>query len=111
MERVVGPSFGTRVFGLGGGVAKQPRTRGPSRADPTNAALEEELATLKENQKQLEERIQQQERDRQDREREQQERERERLEWEARIQAQLAEMARRMTMGAPPSDGSNAYLF
>ncbi|KAM7529846.1 hypothetical protein LguiB_033256 [Lonicera macranthoides] len=55
------------------------------RADPTNAALEEELATLRENQKQLEKRIQQQERDRQDREREQQEREREWLEWKARI--------------------------
>ncbi|KAM7527506.1 hypothetical protein LguiB_030916 [Lonicera macranthoides] len=59
MERVVGPSFGTRVPGLGRGVAKQPRTRGPLQAGRTNAVLEKELATLKANQKQMEERIQQ----------------------------------------------------
>ncbi|KAM7497436.1 hypothetical protein LguiA_021850 [Lonicera macranthoides] len=44
MERVVGPSRGTRVPGLGSGVAKQPMTRGPSRPEPRNAAIEEEFA-------------------------------------------------------------------
>ncbi|KAM7470822.1 hypothetical protein LguiA_009005 [Lonicera macranthoides] len=112
MERVVGPSRGTRVPGLGSGVAKQPRTRGPSRPEPRNAAIEEEFARLRANQKELEERLQQERRDRQERERqlerERQDRDRERLEFEARIQAQLAEMARQMNMRAPPSDGSNA---
>ncbi|KAM7481627.1 hypothetical protein LguiB_006210 [Lonicera macranthoides] len=79
MERVVGPSRGTRVPGLGSGVAKQPMTRGPSRPEPRNAAIEEEFARLRANQKELEERLQQERRDRQEREsqleRERQERE------------------------------------
>ena len=58
MERVVGPSRGTRVHGLGSGIAKQPRTRGPSQAEPINAEVEEELAELRANQKELEERLQ-----------------------------------------------------
>ncbi|KAM7465257.1 hypothetical protein LguiB_012819 [Lonicera macranthoides] len=154
MERVVGPSRGTKVPGLGSGVAKQPRTRGPSRGSiPRSIAEEssrnrvdakipnlsskilamedldeerdedddggddddddlEEFARLRENQKELEERLHQERRDRQERERqlerERQDRDRERLEFEARVQAQLAEMARQMNMRAPPSDGSNA---
>ena len=75
MERVVGPSKGTRVPGLGNSVAKQPWTRGPSQAEPINTAVEEELARLRVHQKELEERLQQQEGDP---EREQQERMRER---------------------------------
>ncbi|KAM7493660.1 hypothetical protein LguiB_028269 [Lonicera macranthoides] len=123
MERVVGPSRRTRVPGLGSGVAKQPMTRGPSRPEPRNASIKEEFARLRANQKELEERLQQERRDRQEREsqlererheresqleRERQDRDRERLEFEARVQAQLAEMARQMNMRAPPSDGSNA---
>ncbi|KAM7489769.1 hypothetical protein LguiB_027253 [Lonicera macranthoides] len=111
MERVVGPSRGTRVPGLGSSVVKQPRTRGPSRPEPRNAAIEEEFPRLRANQKELEERLQQERRDRQERERQlerEQDRDRERLEFEARVQAQLAEMARQMNMRAPPSDGSNA---
>ncbi|KAM7468958.1 hypothetical protein LguiA_007141 [Lonicera macranthoides] len=69
MERVVGPSRGTRVPDLGSGVAKQPRTRGPSRPEPRNAAMEEEFARLRANQKELEKRLQQERRDRQERER------------------------------------------
>jgi hypothetical protein len=123
METVVGPSRGTRVRGLGSGVAKQPRTRGPARAEPRTAEVEEELARLRANQKELEERLQRQElererehqerereyqeRERQEREREREEREREKLEWEARM-AQLAEMAKQLSARAPPSDGSNA---
>ena len=72
MERVVGPSRGTRVSGLGSGVAKQPRTRGPSQVEPRNATVKEELARLRAHQKELEERLRQQERDR---EKEQQEQE------------------------------------
>ena len=72
MERVVGPSRGTRVPGLGSCVAMQPRTRGPSQAEPRKTSVEEELARLRAHQKELEERLQQQERDR---EREQQDRE------------------------------------
>ena len=132
METMVGPSRGTRVRGLGSGVAKQPRTRGPSQAELRNAEVEEELARLRANQKELEERLQRQElerererqerereyqererereyqeRERQEREREREEREREKLEWEARM-AQLAEMAKQLSARAPPSDGSNA---
>ncbi|KAM7526370.1 hypothetical protein LguiA_016272 [Lonicera macranthoides] len=75
IERVVGPSRRTRVPGLGSGVAKQPMTRGPSRPEPRNAAIEEEFARLRVNQKELEERLQQERRDR----------DRERLEFEARL--------------------------
>ena len=114
METVVGSSRGTRVRVLGSGVAKQPGTRGPSRAEPRNAEVEKELARLRANQKELEERLQRQEldceRERQDREKERQEREkreREKLEWEARM-TQLAEMVRQMSARAPPSNGSNA---
>ena len=105
MERVIGPSRGTRVPGLGSDVAKQPRMKGPSHAEPRNAAVEEELARLRAHQKELEERLQQQELDRV---REREDRERERLKREARIQAQFVEMAKQMSVRAPPSDGSNA---
>ena len=64
MDRVVRPSRGTRVRGLGSSVAKQPRTRGPSQAELKNAEVEEDLARLRTHQKELEERLQQQERDR-----------------------------------------------
>ena len=113
MEAVVGPSRGTRVRGLGSGVAKQPRTRGPAQAEPRTAEVEDELARLRANQQELEERLQRQEleraREKEEREREKQEREREKLEWEARM-AQLTEMARQISASAraPPSDGSNA---
>ncbi|KAM7468908.1 hypothetical protein LguiA_007091 [Lonicera macranthoides] len=105
MEKVVGPSRGTRAPGLGSGVSKQPRRRGPSQLEePINEVVEEELAELRAKTKTLEERLQQQDRER---ERERLEREKERLAWEARIQTQFEEMARHMCMGAPPSDGSN----
>ncbi|KAM7486125.1 hypothetical protein LguiA_002134 [Lonicera macranthoides] len=100
IERVVGPSRGTRVPGLGSGVNKQPRTRGPSQLEPRNVAIEEEFARLRENQKELEECLQQERRDRQERERqleremqeretqlerERKDRDRERLEFEVRV--------------------------
>ncbi|KAM7486776.1 hypothetical protein LguiA_002785 [Lonicera macranthoides] len=116
MEKVVGPSRGTRIPGLGSGVSKEPRRRGPSQSeDPRNEVVEEELAQLRAKTKTFEERLQQQdrkrERERQEREmerqRERQEREKEWLAWEARIQTQFEEMASHMHMGAPPSDGSN----
>ncbi|KAM7489833.1 hypothetical protein LguiB_027317 [Lonicera macranthoides] len=55
MERVIGPSRGTRVLSLGSGIAKQPRRRGPSQlTELRNKAIKEELARLRANLKNLE---------------------------------------------------------
>ncbi|KAM7480852.1 hypothetical protein LguiB_005435 [Lonicera macranthoides] len=94
-ERVISPLRGTRVPGLGSGVAKKSRTRGPSQPEPRNAVIEEEFTRLRANQKELEEHLQQERRDWQERERqlerERQDRDRELLKFEVRGE-ELAEV-------------------
>ncbi|KAM7523264.1 hypothetical protein LguiA_013166 [Lonicera macranthoides] len=88
LERVVGPSRGTRVRGLGSGSAKLPRKRGPSSQTDTDTSMElvAEVTQLRANQVAIHEQLQ---RERAERETERVERERERVDFERKLQAQI----------------------
>ncbi|KAM7528806.1 hypothetical protein LguiB_032216 [Lonicera macranthoides] len=81
LERVVGPSRGTRVRGLGSGSAKLPRKRGPSSQTDSDTSIElvAEVTQLRANQVAIHEQLQ----------RERAERERERVDFERKLQAQI----------------------
>ncbi|KAM7528840.1 hypothetical protein LguiB_032250 [Lonicera macranthoides] len=81
LKRVVGPSRGTRVRGLGSGSAKLQRKRGPSSQTDSDTSMElvAEVAQLRANQAAINEQLQ----------REMAERERERVDFERKLQAQI----------------------